>query len=72
MGKMLNGEIPVNASTYSEVEKTLKGLAENGPGEVKTTARFVLDSIEGKEQSDADSEVQIEKFKSYCMNYTVD
>lgn len=72
MGKLLNGETPINASTIGEVKETLQTLADDGPGEVKTTARFVLDKIEGKDHSDADSDKQIEKFKSYCMNYTVD
>lgn len=70
---MLNGDIPINASTYADVEKTLKALAEDGPGEVKTTAQFILDDVDGKHNStDAESDAQIEKFKNYCMNYTVD
>lgn len=72
MGKLLSGEVPIDASNYSEVNKTLTELAENGPGEVRTTAQFVLDQIEGKEHSDAESDEQIEKFKNYCTNYTVD
>lgn len=72
MGKLLNGEVQINASTVGEVEKTLKTLAEDGPGEVKTTARFVLDGMEGRDHSNTESDKQIEKFKSYCMNYTVD
>ena len=72
MGSLLNGDVQINASTYSEVDKTLRGLAESGPGEVKTTAQFVLGRIEGKEQSESESEEQIEKFKNYCLNYTVD
>lgn len=71
MGKMINGEIPINASTYSEASETLKDLAENGPGEVKSTARFVLDQIEGKEHTKSESEQQINKFKDYCRNCTV-
>lgn len=73
VGKMLNGDIPVNADTYEEVEKTLRTLASGGPGEVKTTAQFILDDIAGKHNAiDAENEAQIEKFKDYCMNYTVD
>lgn len=72
MGRMISGETPINADTYSEVENTLEDLAENAPGEVKTTARFVLDGLEGKEQTDSQSKEQIEKFKDYCMNYTID
>lgn len=72
MGKMLSGEIAINASTISEVQDTLKGLAENGPGEVKTTAQFVMDTIDGKKHSKSESEEQIQKFKDYCMNYTTD
>lgn len=72
MGRLLNGDMPVNASTYSEVDKTLRNLAESGPGDVKTTAQFVLDRIDGKEQSESESKEQIEKFKNYCLNYTVD
>jgi hypothetical protein len=54
------------------MDKTLRGLAESGPGEVKTTAQFVLDRIEGEEQNESETEEQIEKFKNYCLNYTVD
>jgi hypothetical protein len=73
VGKLLNGDIPVNADTYADVEKTLRTLASSGPGEVKTTAQFILDDIDGKhDASDAENEAQVEKFKNYCMNYTVD
>lgn len=73
VGRLLNGDMPVNADTYADVEKTLRTLASSGPGEVKTTAQFILDDIDGKhDASDAENEAQVEKFKNYCMNYTVD
>lgn len=71
MGKLLNGDIEVNASNYADVEKTLRELAENGPDAVKTTAQYVLGGIDGKKTSEADAEAQIEKFKNFCNNYTV-
>jgi hypothetical protein len=67
------GEIPVNSTTYADVEKTLRTLASSGPGEVKTTAQFILDDVDGKrEHTSAESDAQVEKFKKYCMNYTID
>ncbi|MBE0010971.1 hypothetical protein DXT87_14415 [Arthrobacter sp. AET 35A] len=72
MGKMLSGETPINADTYLEVENTLVDLAANAPGEVKTTAQFVLDELGGMEHSDSESSEQIDKFKDYCMDYTID
>lgn len=72
MARMISGATPVNASTYADTEKTLRQMADTGPGEVKATAQFVLDSIEGKHHSSAETEEQTNKFKDYCMNYTTD
>jgi hypothetical protein len=72
MVRLLNGDLPINSTTYSEAEKTLRTFAESGPGEVKTTAQFVLDRLDGKEHTEAQSEEQVQKLKDYCVNYTVD
>ena len=65
MTKLLNGDIAVDSGSITDVTDTLKKLSEDGPGEVKTTARFVL---EGK-RSNSETEEQVEKFKEYCRNY---
>lgn len=72
LGKLIAGDVAIDASNYQDIASILKTLADEGPGEVKTTAKFILDQSEGKKQSESDSEQQIEKFKNYCKNYTVD
>lgn len=72
MVRLLNGDIPIDASSYSEVTDTLTTFADKAPGEVKTTARFVLDDMNGKDFTEKESAKQIEKLKDYCMDYTVD
>lgn len=38
VARMISGDIPINASTSADAEKTLRQMADNGPGEVKNTA----------------------------------
>lgn len=71
LGRLIAGEVEIDVSNHEEVTEILKTLSEKAPGEVRTTAKFILEQSQGVEKSESDSEKQLEKFKDYCKNYTV-
>lgn len=72
LGRIIGGDVPITASNYEEVTDILETLADEGVGEVKSTAAFIVAGLDGEEQSDKDSEKAIDSFKDFCLNYTVD
>ena len=70
--RIIGGDVPITASNYEEVTEVLETLADEGVGEIKPTAAFIVAGLDGEEQSDKDSEKVIDSFKDFCLNYTSD
>ena len=71
LGGLFSGDVSITVDNVEEVTDTLELLAEDGVGEVKHTAAYMLATING-EHTSMDDEEAMERFKKFCLNYTVD